>query len=175
MKRLIFIPFFFLLFLTAVSSQENSLQKSTVLVMPFDRYISYPFHNDLLRESLITGLLEKNFNPVLDHQSWEMVLERDYEFTNLSTNQADTIAIISGADLVMFGFLNDFSTTRSGTLSTTTKHTRPVLIKVYDRKKNALVLYERLTLEANWGLLNNRLTLNQIGTKIAQLLKNQGY
>jgi ATP-dependent protease Clp ATPase subunit len=104
-----------------------------------------------------------------------MVLERDYEFTNLSTNQADTIAIISGADLVMFGFLNDFSTTRSGTLSTTTKHTRPVLIKVYDRKKNALVLYERLTLEANWGLLNNRLTLNQIGTKIAQLLKNQGY
>lgn len=176
MKGFHFIPFFLLvIFINLNFSQEATTPKSTVLVMPFDQYINYPFYNDMLRESLITGLLEKNFNPVLDPESWEIVLEKDYEFTNLSTIQADTIALISGADLVIFGFNSDFSTTRSGTLSTTTKHTRPVLIKVYDRKKRSLVLYERITLEANWGLLNNKLTLNQIGTKIAQQLKNQGY
>lgn len=176
MKRLRFILFFLLvIFISITFSQENTTPKSTVLVMPFDKYISYPFFNDMLRESLITGLLEKNFDPVLDPHSWEVVLEKDYEFTNLSINQADTISLISGADLVIFGFISDFSTTRNGTLNTSTTHTRPVLIKVYDRKKSSLVLHERITLEANWGLLNNRLTLDQIGTKIAQQLKKQGY
>lgn len=173
--------FFIILLLILIPSKNQSQNQSaqkpqfTVLVMPFERMINYPYKSDLIRESLITGFYQKGFIPIEDDSLWSLILDKDYEFTNLSQEQADSLAQITGVDLVAYGNLNDFSTVRLGTISTNTYKIRPAMFKIYDYKKKSVVLYERLELYSQWGLFTTKLSVFDIGEKIASMLKNRGY
>ncbi|KAF0151335.1 MAG: hypothetical protein FD143_2003 [Ignavibacteria bacterium] len=168
-----------LLVISAASllAQTNKEEKKNVrvVVMPYDRFERFPYRFDLIRESLQLGLMEKGFTVVNDDTTWSIILEKDYALYNLSQLQADTIINIVNADLIVFGNADNFQNNRLTGLYSEKKISRPILVKVFDKRKHAIVLHERIDFIQHWGLNVKELSFRDFGIQTAYKLKQLGY
>lgn len=154
---------------------QKKINPVTVLVMPYDRYERYPYNMDLIREFLQLALREKGFTIVEDEGSWESILEKDYPLYNLSQEQAETIINDVDADLIVYGYADNWNSSRMNGIYNERKVARPILIKVYDKKKQSIVLHERIDFYEYWGLFVKQHDLSSFGIQIAYKLKQIGY
>lgn len=154
---------------------EPQKKVASVIIMPFDYQLRYPFSTDELREALIIGFQRRGFKIILDETSWSKVFDFNYELTNLSNKMADSIAAATNADLIVFGKVNNSVKNRLPGLYTTQETPNPILFKVFDTNKKILVLFERLNFIERWGLFENNLSFYDLGFSIATKISNLGY
>ncbi|NJD21214.1 MAG: hypothetical protein FIA82_00880 [Melioribacter sp.] len=160
-----------------ITAQDNAKKPKqvNVVVMPYDRYERYPFATDMIREFLQLGLKEKGFSVVSDDPTWLSILDKDYPLYNLSQEQAESIINDIDADLIVFGFSDNSISSRNYGLYNDRPMSKPILVKVYDKNKKSLVLYERVNFYEYWGLFVKQLDLNEFSVQIANKLKQIGY
>ncbi|MEW6653717.1 MAG: hypothetical protein AB1394_09645 [Bacteroidota bacterium] len=166
---------FFTAFSSAAQTTKEEKQPVNVVVMPYDRFERFPYRFDLIRESLQLGLMEKGFNVVNDDTTWSIILEKDYALYDLSQMQADTIINNVNADLIVFGHADNFHNSRTSGMYTGRKVSRPILVKVFDKKKNDIILHFRVDFVQHWGLNVKELNFRDFGVEIAYKLKQLGY
>jgi hypothetical protein len=157
---------------------QNDIKKTkqiNVVVMPYDRYERYPYRMDLIREFLQLGLQEKGFSIISDDSTWSTILEKDYPLYNLSQDQAESIIKDVNADLIVFGYVDNWNSTRMNGIYNDRQVSRPILVKVYDKNKKSLVMHERVDFYEYWGLNVKQLDLSAFGIQIAYKLKQIGY
>lgn len=177
MKFFAYIFFISILFqVSLLFSQEKENQViHSVVIMPFDDFQEYPYNLDQIRQSLEIGFMQKGFYVVNSDSVWKIILNRDLRLTNLTTSDVENIAKDINVDLIVFGRATDYSTLRQTGVFTAKVVIKPILIKVYDTKKKEIILFERLTLNQNWGLFDQSITFENFGSTIAQKIKNMGY
>ncbi|MDF1612778.1 MAG: hypothetical protein AB1695_07815 [Stygiobacter sp.] len=172
--KIIFILFLFQISFLIAQEKEKPIIHS-VVIMPFDDYQEYPYNLDYIRQSLEIGFLQKGFNVVTSDSVWEIILDRDLRLTNLNTSDVEEIANDIKVDLIVFGKATDYATYRQSGIYSMKIVNKPILIKVFDVKKKEIILFERLTLNQNWGLFDQSISYENFGSTIAQQIKNMGY
>jgi len=171
-----------LLLLLVICISTNKAQSTTtgkepikIVVMPYNRFERFPYNFDQIREALQMGLLEKGFSIVNDDETWEIILGKDYSLYDLSKSQADTLINSINADLILYGFADLYEKNRQIGMYSERKISRPILVKVFDKKKNDIILHERVDFVQHWGLNVKLLNLRDFGVQIAYKLKQLGY
>lgn len=160
---------------TKAQTTSNEKRPIKVVVMPYNRFERYPYQFDQIREALQLGLMEKGFSVVNDDKSWNLILEKDYSLYDLSMSQADTLINSISADLIVFGYADFFHNNRQTGMYSERKISRPILVKVFDKKKNDIILHERVDFIQHWGLNVKQLNFRDFGIQIAYKLKQLGY
>ncbi len=156
-------------------TKASEKQPVKVVVMPYNRFERFPYQFDQIREALQLGLLEKGFSVVNDDATWELILEKDYSLYDLSMSQADSLINSINADLIVFGYADFFQNNRQTGMYSERKISRPILVKVFDKKKNDIILHERVDFFQYWGLNVKQLNFRDFGIQIAYKLKQLGY
>jgi len=163
----------FLIISTAIKAQTSKVY--TVAVMPFYEMEQYPYVMDQVRESLIFELTTKKYNVIVDDSTWAIILDMDYPLYFLNDEQAKGISQEIDADLILFGNLQDYSTARPAGISKNKSVVKPILVKIYDKNKDAIILHERMNFNQEWGLNSRRFTLNDFANNIVNRMKSMGY
>ena len=165
---------------TSYPQEEKTDSKNktySVVVMPFYDNQHYPYPTDVIRESFINGLRVKGFHVLTDDPTWSKILdeEEDYNLYNLTTEKAEEIAKSVGADLIVFGYATPVNFIRNPGSYSEKIIDKPVLIKIYDVKKNSLVIYDRSNIYKYDGMLVTVDGAYDVAINIAHRLKTMGY
>jgi hypothetical protein len=177
MKQVIFLLINLLTSITILPQTESSKKIPTsIIVMPFEPEEHYPFNIDEIRFSLTNGFIRRGFIVINDEMSWSKILDYNERLYNINDETADSVSSLVGADLIVYGNINFRSAkSRSIGLYSSYYSPTPILIKIYDRKKKSLVLYERMEFLQREGVSTTNLTINDIADKIAIMITQLGY
>ncbi len=180
MKTIRLFLFIFLLFnaynfLLGQSTNSSEKIPKTVLVMPFVPNEQYPYLMDEFRESIMNAFITKKFVIVTNDSIWSELLDLDYDLSDISMDQAETIAEKTNVDLIIYGDLTQIFNYRNRTFSSASIVYKPMLIKVYDAKKKSLVIYERANVNERWGLNSYSKDIYDLAINVARKLNDLGY
>ena len=164
------------LFLIISSILEAQTSKVySIVVMPFYEMEQYPYVMDQIRESLMFELTTKKYNVIEDDSTWAVILEMDYPLYFLNDEMAKSISQEIDVDLIVFGNYQNYSTSRLGGISQNKSVVKPILVKIYDKNKDAIILHERINFNQEWGLNSRRFTLSDFANSIVNKMKSLGY
>ena len=160
------------------TDQPDSRRRNySVVIMPFYNNEHYPYPTDEIRESFINGFRVNGFNVLSDDSTWSKILdkEEDYNLYNISTDKAEEIAKLVGADLIVFGYATPVNFIRNPGTYSQKMIDKPVLIKVYDVSKKSVIIYNRSNIYKYNGLVITVDGAYDVAINIARELINMGY
>lgn len=145
-------------------------EKKTVVVMPFDYGLRFPFLGDDVRQSLINGFLKKDFKVINDENTWNSIMNLGYELVDMKNDVVDSLAAKLDVDLIAFG-LTQKEVVRAPGAGGESEQPTQILIKVYDCNKQKIIYRDRIKLKTQWGIMNQNLPLTEFGNKVADIIR----